>query len=132
MWYAFAEDTVEERVAATVVARIADMDSMACDDTAMLDAIVRVFEDAAERAVAKNNFGSSTGGCPGRASTDRSGVESMWFDDYAREWLGVRRAGPAAAEVQCRSPYDALVALRKFTLVYDLGSATFCICCCCI
>ena len=51
--YAFAEDSVEERIAATVVARMADMDGMAGDDTAMLDAIACVIETAAaERAAA--------------------------------------------------------------------------------
>lgn len=44
VWYAFAEDTVEERIAATVVARMAGMDGMAGDDTAMLDAIARVID----------------------------------------------------------------------------------------
>ncbi len=49
IYYAFAEDTVEERIAATVVARVAAMDGMAGDDTSLPDAILRVIEEAAER-----------------------------------------------------------------------------------
>jgi hypothetical protein len=36
-YYAFAEDTVEERIAATVVTRMAAMDGMAGDDTSIAD-----------------------------------------------------------------------------------------------
>jgi hypothetical protein len=51
VWYAFAEDTVEEKVAATAVARMRAMDGMAGDDTAMLDEIAEVIERAvAERS----------------------------------------------------------------------------------
>jgi hypothetical protein len=46
VWYAFAEDTVEETVAATVVARMLAMDGMAGDDTALLEAIAGVIEAA--------------------------------------------------------------------------------------
>ena len=53
VYYAFAEDSVEETIAATVVARMAAMDGMAGDDTGLLDAIARVIEvAAAERAAA--------------------------------------------------------------------------------
>jgi hypothetical protein len=51
VWYAFAEDTVEEKVAATAVARMRAMDGMAGDDTAMLDEIAAVID----RAVAERN-----------------------------------------------------------------------------
>jgi hypothetical protein len=44
IWYAYAEDTVEERVAATVIARMAAMDGMAGDDTSLLDAIAGVLD----------------------------------------------------------------------------------------
>jgi hypothetical protein len=47
IYYAFAEDTVEERIAATVVARMAAMDGMAGDDTAMADEIARVIAESA-------------------------------------------------------------------------------------
>lgn len=47
IYYAFAEDTVEERIAATVVARMAAMDGMAGDDTSVADAIGRVIADGA-------------------------------------------------------------------------------------
>ena len=39
IYYAFAEATVEERIAATVIARMTAMDAMAGDDTAMIEAI---------------------------------------------------------------------------------------------
>ncbi len=46
--YLYAEGTVEERIAATVVGRMAAMDGMAGDDTAALDAIVtRIYGEAA-------------------------------------------------------------------------------------
>jgi hypothetical protein len=50
IYYTYAEDTVEEKIAATVIARMASMDGMAGDDTALLDAIARVFEDAGDEA----------------------------------------------------------------------------------
>ena len=46
IWYTYAEDTVEERVAATVIARMAAMDGMAGDDTGLLDALAASFEPA--------------------------------------------------------------------------------------
>lgn len=49
IYYAFAEDTVEERIAATVVARMIAMDGMAGDDTGVTQAIVRIIEEAMER-----------------------------------------------------------------------------------
>ncbi|WP_375459982.1 SNF2-related protein [uncultured Enterovirga sp.] len=49
IYYAFAEETVEERIAATVVARMAAMDGMAGDDTAMADAIAQVIADSVAR-----------------------------------------------------------------------------------
>ncbi len=46
--YLYAEDTVEERITATVVGRMAAMDGMAGDDTDALDAIaLRIYEGAA-------------------------------------------------------------------------------------
>ena len=42
--YAFAEDTVEEAIAGTVISRMAAMDAMAGDDTAMLDAVLACLE----------------------------------------------------------------------------------------
>ncbi|OWJ68663.1 DEAD/DEAH box helicase family protein [Inquilinus limosus] len=47
IYYTYAEGTVEETVAATVIARMASMEGMAGDDTAMLDAIAAVVETAA-------------------------------------------------------------------------------------
>lgn len=47
IYYAFAEDTVEERIAATVVGRMVAMDGMMGDDASFTEAIARVFEDAA-------------------------------------------------------------------------------------
>ncbi|WP_244472335.1 DEAD/DEAH box helicase family protein [Methylobacterium sp. Leaf108] len=44
--YAFAEDTVEEAIAATVLRRMTAMDAMAGEDTAMLDAIVACLDAA--------------------------------------------------------------------------------------
>ena len=50
-YYAFAEDTVEERIAATVVTRMSAMDGMAGDDTSIADEIARVIiESVARRA----------------------------------------------------------------------------------
>jgi hypothetical protein len=51
IYYAFAEDTVEERIAATVVNRMAAMDGMAGDDTSVAEEIARVIaEGVAGRA----------------------------------------------------------------------------------
>lgn len=47
IFYAYAEDTVEEKVAATVLARMAAMEGLAGDETALLDAIAREVENAA-------------------------------------------------------------------------------------
>jgi hypothetical protein len=47
IYYAYAEASVEEAVAATVVARMANMDAMAGDDTALLDEIARIVEAGA-------------------------------------------------------------------------------------
>lgn len=44
IFYAYAEDTVEEMVAGTVIARMAAMDGLAGDDTRMLEAIAGVVE----------------------------------------------------------------------------------------
>ena len=52
IWYAFAEETIEEQIAATVIARMLAMDSMAGDDTALLAAIADVIEAAAEERAA--------------------------------------------------------------------------------
>ncbi len=45
--FAYAEGTVEERVAATVIARMAGMDRMAGEDTSLLDAIGRIIDGEA-------------------------------------------------------------------------------------
>ena len=51
IYYAFAEDTVEGRIAATVVTRMSAMDGMAGDDTSLADEIARVIvESVARRA----------------------------------------------------------------------------------
>jgi hypothetical protein len=47
--YAFAEETVEERIAATVATRMAAMDGMAGDDTSLTEEIVRILEDAMDQ-----------------------------------------------------------------------------------
>ncbi|MFE1600493.1 SNF2-related protein [Methylobacterium sp. ID0610] len=47
IYYAYAEDTVEEAIAATAVARLAAMEGMAGDDTALADAIGAVLAGAA-------------------------------------------------------------------------------------
>ena len=44
--YAYAEDTVEQEISERVVSRMAAMDTMAGDDTGMLDAIVKRFGTA--------------------------------------------------------------------------------------
>jgi hypothetical protein len=49
IYYAFAEDTVEERIAATVVTRMAAMDGMAGDDTSVADEIARVITESVAR-----------------------------------------------------------------------------------
>ena len=45
IYYAFAEDTVEERVAATAIVRMAAMNGMAGDDTVILDDLASFFRD---------------------------------------------------------------------------------------
>ena len=47
VYYAFAEDSVEEAVAATAVRRMASMEAMAGEDASLLDAIAAVIERAA-------------------------------------------------------------------------------------
>jgi hypothetical protein len=42
IYYAYAEDTVEERIGATVVSRMMSMDGMAGDDTRLLVEIAEV------------------------------------------------------------------------------------------
>ncbi len=44
IFYAYAEDTVEEAVAATVIARMAAMEGLAGDDTRLLEEIAGVVE----------------------------------------------------------------------------------------
>jgi hypothetical protein len=44
IFYAYAEDTVEEAVAGTVIARMAAMEGLAGDDTRMLEAIAGIIE----------------------------------------------------------------------------------------
>ncbi len=62
IYYAFAEQTVEEKIAATVVARMAAMDGMAGDDTSMADEIARVIaETVAGRASGERQLGSRRG-----------------------------------------------------------------------
>ena len=46
IYYAFAEGTIEERIAATVVSRMAAMDGMAGDDTSVTEDIARLIEAA--------------------------------------------------------------------------------------
>ncbi len=46
IYYTYAEGTVEERIAATVVARMAAMDGMAGDDTSLIDDIALAFESS--------------------------------------------------------------------------------------
>lgn len=48
IYYALAEDTVEERIAATVVGRMSAMEAMAGEDTVLLDAIAAALKDAPE------------------------------------------------------------------------------------
>ncbi|MCE7027556.1 SNF2-related protein [Jiella avicenniae] len=47
IYYTYAEGTVEERIAAIVMARMASMDGMAGDDTALIEAIARELNLAA-------------------------------------------------------------------------------------
>jgi hypothetical protein len=49
IYYAFAEGTIEERIAATVVTRMAAMDGMAGDDTSVMEEIARVIEEAMDQ-----------------------------------------------------------------------------------
>ncbi len=44
IYYAYAEGTIEEKIAATVVARMASMEGLAGDDTTLLEEIGRVIE----------------------------------------------------------------------------------------
>ena len=48
IYYAFAEDTVEEAIAATVLRRMLAMDAMAGEDTALLDTIVDCIDRACQ------------------------------------------------------------------------------------
>jgi hypothetical protein len=50
IYYALAEDTVEERIAATVVGRMAAMEAMAGEDTVLLDAIAAAIREAPDVA----------------------------------------------------------------------------------
>ncbi|WP_448204273.1 DEAD/DEAH box helicase family protein [Azospirillum sp. sgz302134] len=52
VWYAYAEDTVEERVAEAVIARMASMDAMAGDDTSLLDDIYAILRTTVETRLA--------------------------------------------------------------------------------
>jgi hypothetical protein len=58
IYYAFAEATVEERIAAKVVARMASMDGMAGDDTTMLDEMARIIAEA-DREVSLTRKGNN-------------------------------------------------------------------------
>ncbi len=44
IFYAYAEDSVEEAIAATVIQRMAAMEGLAGDDTRMLEAIAQIVE----------------------------------------------------------------------------------------
>jgi len=50
IYYAYAEDTIEEKIAATVLSRMATMDGMAGDDTALLEEIARLIDTSAGQA----------------------------------------------------------------------------------
>lgn len=52
IYYAFAEDTVEERITATVVERVATMDAMAGDDTSAVERIILDLYAAIDRRTA--------------------------------------------------------------------------------
>ncbi|MCC2627447.1 MAG: type restriction protein res subunit, partial [Thermomicrobiales bacterium] len=61
IYYAFAEDTVEERIAATVVTRMVAMDGMAGDDTSLVDEIARVIvESVAPTSETQHDANSSS------------------------------------------------------------------------
>jgi len=47
MYFAYAENTVEEAIAATVAGRMASMNAMAGEDTSLLDEIANVIAEAA-------------------------------------------------------------------------------------
>jgi hypothetical protein len=49
IYYAYAENTVEEKIAATVLVRMASMDGMAGDDTRLLEDIAKIIEASMER-----------------------------------------------------------------------------------
>ncbi len=51
MYCAFAEGTLEQTVTAVAVRRTASMEAMASEDTALLEAIVNVIEQAATSEV---------------------------------------------------------------------------------
>ena len=80
VYYAYAEDTVEERIAATVVSRMAAMDGMAGDDTAAIDAMARAHR--------RNPHSRLRTGC--LTALFRLGARC-----HARRWA--RRARPAAS-----------------------------------
>jgi hypothetical protein len=52
IYYALAEGTVEESIAATVVGRMASMDAMAGEDTALIDAIAQAIAEVQSGAAA--------------------------------------------------------------------------------
>jgi hypothetical protein len=47
IYYAYAEATVEERIAATAIARMAGMEGLAGDDTTLLDEISEIVQQSA-------------------------------------------------------------------------------------
>ena len=47
IYFAYAEGTVEEGIAATVTRRMASMEAMAGEDTSLLDEIAAVIDEAA-------------------------------------------------------------------------------------
>ena len=53
IYYAYAEGTVEERIAATVVSRMASMEGMAGDDTRLLDEIALAVDASLENGIAE-------------------------------------------------------------------------------
>jgi hypothetical protein len=64
IYYAYAEDTVEERIAATVVGRMAAMDGMAGDDTAAFDDLMRIIEmEVLARGESKENSDGAKNVC---------------------------------------------------------------------
>jgi hypothetical protein len=52
IYYAYAEGTVEEKIAAMVLDRMTGMDGMAGDDTALLEAVARLLEASTANAAA--------------------------------------------------------------------------------